>query len=436
MDKPDFAADKTTPVPEVPELSRRERIIAMLRYAFTRLSENHLSDVAGNISFTVILSLVPMLAIAFALFTTFPEFGTLQDTLETYFAQGMIPADMAATILNYLGEFAANAANVSIVGGLALLFTTFSTISTIESAFNRIWYVITPRPFIKRLILFVAIAVFAPLLLGFSIYLTSHLVLSQHGLVGWLPFLNSFSSSIIAVIWTTFAFTLLYRVLPNRLVLWKDAFAGGLFSAVAFEVAIRVFAFFIVNFSSYERIYGALAAFPIFMLWIYISSLIMLLGAILAALIPEIRNGSWNAPPLLGNRFSSAMKVINVLYDADTNRHTSVSRTDLEEETRLSVPEVEYCLTRMDKLGWATTLKRSLISTFSFRRRAPKEWKWMGDADRLTLADVFRQFVFTGESDDFLTQEVDKVIQEGLNLTLADYFGEKKKDVPSNSVKE
>ena len=64
-------------------LSRKDRAKAILRYCGERLKENNLTDVAGNISFTVILSLVPMLAIVLAVFTTFPEFGTLQDTLET-----------------------------------------------------------------------------------------------------------------------------------------------------------------------------------------------------------------------------------------------------------------------------------------------------------------------------------------------------------------
>ncbi|EEO27505.1 YihY family protein [Oxalobacter formigenes HOxBLS] len=422
MDKPDFMSNRAETASNPAGLSRKDRAKAILRYCGERLKENNLTDVAGNISFTVILSLVPMLAIVLAVFTTFPEFGTLQDTLETYFAQGMIPDNIARTILNYLGEFASNAANVSIVGGLALLFTTLSTISTIESAFDRIWHIMNPRPLWKRVILYIAIAVLAPVLLGISIYLTSHLVLSEHGLIGWLPFLNGVSAPLIAIIWTAIAFTLLYRILPNRLVLWKDAAAGGLFSAVSFEIAIRLFAFFIVNFSSYERIYGALAAFPIFMMWLYISSLIMLLGAMVAALLPEIRNGRWNAPPSLGNRFSDAMKIIGVLCRPGENGSRTVSRTDLESQTRLSLGEVEYCLTTLQRLGWATTLKRSLISTVSLRKRAPREWKWLADATKITVGDVFRQFVFTGDSNDPPTLDVDKVIREGLNMTLADYF--------------
>ncbi|MCZ4064697.1 YihY family inner membrane protein [Oxalobacter aliiformigenes] len=431
MEKPAFTSPPTDTDSRLANLSRKDRIKGILRYCRERVEENNLSDVAGNISFTIILSLVPMLAIMLAIFTTFPEFGTLQYTLETYFAQGMIPCNIARTILNYLGAFASNAANVSIVGGLALLFTTLTTISTIESAFDRIWHIMTPRPLIKRIILYIAIAVFAPLLLGISIYLTTHLVLSKHGLVGWLPVLDTISAPLIAVIWTTIAFTLLYRILPHRLVLWKDAAAGGLFAAVAFEIAIRLFAFFIVNFSSYERIYGALAAFPIFMMWIYISSLIMLLGALVAALLPDIRNGRWNAASLIGGRFSDAMKIIGVLYNSGQNHSLVVSRTELERQTHLSVSETEYCLTKLEKLGWATMLKRSMISTVSFRKRGPREWKWIGDARKITVADVFRQFVFAGNSDDHLTLEVDKIIDNGLNLTLADYF-----DIPEDSLPE
>lgn len=403
-------------------LSRRERIKAVLRYCRERVEENRLSNVAGDISFTIILGLVPMLTIMLAIFTTFPEFGMLRYTLETYFAQGMIPGNIAHTILNYLGAFASNAANVSIVGGLALLFTTLSTISTIESAFNRIWYIMTPRPMIKRIVLYIAIAAFAPLLLGISIYLTTHLVLSKYGLIGWLPFLDTISAPLIAVTWTTVAFTLLYRILPNRPVLWKDAVAGGLFAAVAFEIAIRLFAFFIVNFSSYERIYGALAAFPIFMMWVYISSLIMLLGALVTALLPDIRNGQWNNVSLPGNRFSDAMKIIGVFCRSDQNHYPVISRTELERQACLSVSETEYCLTKLEELGWATTLKRSMISTISFRKRGPKEWKWIGNTREITVADVFRQFVFTADPKDFLTIEVNKVIDNGLNLTLAEYF--------------
>ncbi len=413
---------------QLANLSRKDRLKGIFQYCRKKVKENNLSDVAGNISFTIILSLVPMLAIMLAIFTTFPEFGTLQYTLETYFAQGMIPGNIAHTILNYLGEFASNAANVSIVGGLALLFTTLTTISTIESAFDRIWHIMTPRPLLKRIVLYMAIAVFAPLLLGISIYLTTHLVLSKHGLVGWLPVLDAISAPLVAVIWTTVAFTLLYRILPNRLVLWKDAAAGGLFSAIAFEVAIRLFAFFIVNFSSYERIYGALAAFPIFMMWIYISSLIMLLGAMVVAALPDIRNSHWNATPLQGSQFADAMKIIGILYNSGMNRNRFFSCIELERQTRLGVSEVEYCLAKLEKLGWTMTLKRSLISTISLRKHGPKEWKWSGNAGKITVADVFRQFVFTGNRNDFLTMEVDKIIGNGLNLTLAEYF-----DMPNDS---
>ena len=404
--------------PERPELTRKDKLKAIGKYCGKRLAENNLTDVAGNISFTILLSIVPMLAIVLAIFTTFPEFGSLQDTLETYFSQGMIPASTAHIILSNLTTFAANAANVSIIGGLTLVATALMTISLIESTFNHIWHVITPRPIVKRIMMYIGIAIFGPLLLGISIYLTSHLVLAAHGLVA-----NLVSSSLVSIFWTAIAFTLLYRVVPNRLVLWKDAASGGIFAGIAFEIAIRAFAFFIVNFSTYERIYGALAAFPIFMMWIYISCLIMLLGGMVAALLPEIRNGRWNSTPAVGSQFSDAIKIIGVLYRSQG----AVFRTQIEMQTHLSIGEVENCLTVFEKIGWANTVKRSWISTFSFRKRTPQEWRWIGDAETITLADVYHQFVFTGSDEDSLTQEVDNLIDYGLEQTLADYFEEQKK---------
>ncbi len=409
---------------ERPEPTRKEKLRAIAKYCGKRLAENNLSDVAGNISFTILLSIVPMLAIVLAIFTTFPEFGSLQQTLETYFSQGMIPASTAHIILSNLTTFAANAANVSIIGGLTLVVTALMTIALIESTFNRIWHVVTPRPFIKRVLMYITIAILGPLLLGISIYLTSHLILAAHGIVAHLPFLNSVSASLISIFWTAVAFTLLYRVVPNRLVLWKDAAAGGIFAGIAFEIAIRAFAFFIVNFSTYERIYGALAAFPIFIMWIYISCMIMLLGGMVAALLPEIRNGRWYATPTVGSQFSDAMKIIGVLYRSKG----AVYRTTLEMQTHLSIGEVENCLTVFEKRGWATTVKRSWISVISLRKRSPQEWKWTGDAHSLTLADVYHQFVFTGTEEDSLTQEVDNLIDYGLDKTLAEYFDELKEE--------
>ena len=151
---------------ERPELTRKDKLKAIGKYCGKRLAENNLTDVAGNISFTILLSIVPMLAIVLAIFTTFPEFGSLQNTLETYFSQGMIPASTAHIILSNLTTFAANAANVSIIGGLTLVATALMTISLIESTFNHIWHVITPRPIVKRIMMYIGIAIFGPLLLG------------------------------------------------------------------------------------------------------------------------------------------------------------------------------------------------------------------------------------------------------------------------------
>lgn len=422
MEKPAPTSHKTLSGSERVALSGKERIRYILSYCGKKVVENNLLDVASSISFTVILSIVPVLAIMLAIFSMLPEFGIFQHSLETTFARGMIPGNIARTVRNHLSAFAANATNVSIIGGLALLFTTLTTISTIESTFNRIWHILTPRPLARRLMLYLLIAFTAPFLLGISIYLTTHLILSRHGLIGWLPFLNTISAPLAALIWTTIGFTLLYRILPNRLVLWRDAVTGGLVAATAFEIAIRLFAFFIVNFSSYEKIYGALAVFPIFMMWVYISSLIMLIGATIVAAMPDIRSGGWRNVSRAGDHFSAAMKIIASFYHSGQSSHLALSRIKLEKLTHLGVSEVEYCLQKLEKLGWITVTKASMMNTFSLSKRHPREWIWKGNAHRITVADVFRHFAFMPSTDDPLTMVVDRVVGRELDMTLSEYF--------------
>ena len=91
MNPSDLISNTIENSPEHAELTRKDKLKAIAKYCGKRLAENNLTDVAGNISFTILLSIVPMLTIVLAIFTTFPEFGSLQDTLETYFSQGMIP---------------------------------------------------------------------------------------------------------------------------------------------------------------------------------------------------------------------------------------------------------------------------------------------------------------------------------------------------------
>ena len=242
---------------------RWSRTVDLCRFAIRRLEEEQLPQVAGSLTFNTVLSLVPVLTIVLAIFTTFPIFESFRTSLQAYFVQILIPHSIASTINDYLGIFAAKASRMSAIGAIALLLTTAATMALIDRTFNNIWRVKTKRSWVKSLAAYWTIVTLGPLLIGISITMTSHLLRATDWVVMNLPFLSAFLYTALSVALTTAAFALLYTVIPNRFVDWRDAAWGGFFAAIAFEIAKRVFAIFLSHFSSYTMIYGALAALPI-----------------------------------------------------------------------------------------------------------------------------------------------------------------------------
>lgn len=413
-------------------------LISLLQYVYRRVEEEQLTQVAGNITYTLILGIVPALAVTLAIFTYFPQFETLQKLTEFYFMRGMIPRGMAQGIQDNLALFASKASSVSIVSSIAMFFTTAMMFNLIENAFNRIWGVQESRPFFRKLIVYFFIATLGPLLFGGSLYLTSYLYLAARGIVGQLPYLNGIWPVLFLALISTAAFTFLYRFVPYRRVLWRDAFCGGFFASVAFEVAKRLFAVFVMQFASYQKIYGAIALIPMFLLWLYVSSLVMLSGAVLASSLPDFRSGRWRRVVTPGSQYADALLVMQTLFDARSERKKSVGLARLQRRASLSNAELESLLLSMQEAGWVRPARQGVRIAFWRRRRKTllraslDEWRWVGDATRITLADVFARFVFQPDEEDALSRQITGLFQENLGRSLADYFEEVDERVQSD----
>ncbi|HEY0588838.1 MAG TPA: YihY family inner membrane protein, partial [Pseudoduganella sp.] len=263
----------------------------LLHFARRRLREESLPQVAGGLTFTTVFALVPVLTIALAIFTTFPMFNSFRTALEAYFIKSVMPKAISNTILGYLTTFAAKATRLSAVGAVTLVLTSVAMLSMIERAFNRIWRVKAQRRLVRRVLVYWALITLGPLVVGVSITLSTHLFDATSGLVGAVT--GPVFYTLLSVLLTTLAFTFLYITVPNRIVDWRDAICGGALAAVAFELAKRGFAVFITQVPTYSKIYGALAALPLFLLWIYVSWLITLLGALLTAALPVVKYERW-----------------------------------------------------------------------------------------------------------------------------------------------
>ncbi|MQR01681.1 YihY family inner membrane protein [Glaciimonas soli] len=401
----------------------------LFRFAGRRLSEEHLTQVAGSLTFTTTLALVPILTIALAIFTAIPLFSTFRASLEAYFLHNLMPKEIAKTILDNLNQFASKSARLSAVGGVALIVTTGMTMSTIDQVFNRIWRVKAQRPLIQRVLVYWAIVTLGPLLIGVSISVTSYLTHATNGVV--MSWLGAWFYTLVSLSLTTAAYTMLYMAVPNQVVNWRDAVWGGLLAGIAFEIAKRLFAAYILKFPTYTVIYGALAALPIFLLWMYMLWLITLIGAVVVAALPVVKYERWWHQPTPGSAFIDAMAVLQILYTARTSDATAaVSASQIRRATRLGFDELENLLQQMLDAGWvgrirAETGKRKL--RWNQRIDASMDrWALMVNPDNLKLAEIYRLFVFNTATDSTevspLAKQVEEVIESGLEQSLREYF--------------
>lgn len=264
------------------------RAAAFWRYFWHRFGESHCTHSAAALSYTTLLALVPLLALSLAIFTAFPAFHEISDRLMDALFEQLVPA-ARETIQQYVYTFADKAKKLTGPGILFLIVTALMLMITIEKSLNEIWRAPPYRAIHRRLLAYWSVLTLGPLLLGAAVAVTSRLMAQAHwgevgpafGLLKLLPFL-----------FETVAFTLLFLVVPNARVKVRLAVAGGALSAALFELAKAGFTAYITRFPTYEAIYGALAAVPIFLVWLYLSWMVTLVGAQFTFCLHTFRDGA------------------------------------------------------------------------------------------------------------------------------------------------
>jgi len=216
------------------------------------------------------------------MFGLFGEISVLQNfstLIQNFIFANFVP-EFGQTIEQYIYIFSTKASQLTISGSVFLVLIAMMLLATIDNSFNRIWKIKKKRNPIKRILIYFSLLIMGPLLIGIGLALTSYLLsipviadvdttfnVKTH-LLGWLPFLM-----------TSIAFILLYILVPNCYVYKKYAVSAGVICAILFELAKYGFGIYVKEMSGYENIYGALAILPLFLVWIYISWVIILFGA-------------------------------------------------------------------------------------------------------------------------------------------------------------
>jgi membrane protein len=249
--------------------------------------EERLAQAAGGLAFTTVMSMVPLLAVSFALFARIPALRPAGEAIRAHLLRGLLPADIAKTVLKYLAQFTGNASGLTLVGFAVLLVSALALLLSIENTLNRIWQGKKPRPLLRRLALYVSILLTGPVIIGSSLWATSYLLNASSALVGtrpaWLPHALNLGPIVLGAA----GFACLFRFVPHTAVRWRDAIAGGLLAGIAFEFGKRGFAIYLANVPTYRTIYGAFAPLLAFLVWVYYSWFITLAAALVSASLPR-----------------------------------------------------------------------------------------------------------------------------------------------------
>lgn len=252
-----------------------------------RAREERLAQAAGALTFTTVVSLVPLLAVSFALFARIPALRSTGEAIREHLLRALLPADITKAVIRHLAQFAGNAGGLTLVGFGVLLMSALALLLSVENALNRIWRVKKQRAMMRRLALYVAMLLTGPVMIGSSLWATSSLLAMSSSFAvtrpAWLP------HALIAgpVLLAAAGFAILFRFVPHTAVRWLDALVGGLLAGVAFEAGKRGFAVYLAHVPTYRTIYGAFAPLLAFLVWVYYSWFITLAGALVGASLPR-----------------------------------------------------------------------------------------------------------------------------------------------------
>ena len=256
-----------------------QRWFQFLRFLTRHFFEDDCQQKAASLTYTTLLSIVPILTVLLMILSSVPALASVRAQIYEVVYSNLLPQS-SLQVSKYINTFAEQSSNLTIIGAMVLVFTTIMTLTTIERAFNQIWRVENRSGGMKSMLRYWTIVTLGPLVLG-TAFLASSAVQS-------LSFLNrqiagygidwSFWVQVVSFGITVAGFISMYWFIPKARVPAKNAAIAGIFVAIIFELMKNLFGTVMANFTSYEVIYGAFAALPIFLLWIYLSWNLILLG--------------------------------------------------------------------------------------------------------------------------------------------------------------
>ena len=339
---------------------------SMGRTLWRRFREVRLGMTASSLTFTTVLALVPLFTLGLAIFTAFPIFAKVQDQLQRWLIDSLVPESISRQVLGSLTQFSKKANRLGLVGLIAVVMTSLALLVTIDRTLGQIWRVNRPRPWGQRVLIYWAGLTLGPLLLGGSLAISSYLFtgyLSDYA--DWLPVTVRSLLDLVEFGLLAATVTGLYYYLPNTRVDWRHALTGGVAVALGLELAKNLLAIYLAQMPTYSAIYGAFSAVPILLAWIYVAWVVVLLGAVLTASLPEIGRQAKRPVDGPGWSFRLALETLGLLRDARVNSPQGLRLIEMASQLKIEHRHAIRVMDALHELGWAGRIEQADAKTDS-----------------------------------------------------------------------
>ena len=338
----------------------------MGRTLWRRFREVRLGMTASSLTFTTVLALVPLFTLGLAIFTAFPIFAKVQDQLQRWLIDSLVPESISRQVLGSLTQFSKKANRLGLLGLIAVVMTSLALLVTIDRTLGQIWRVNRPRPWGQRVLIYWAGLTLGPLLLGGSLAISSYLFtgyLSDYA--DWLPVTVRSLLDLVEFGLLAATVTGLYYYLPNTRVDWRHALTGGVAVALGLELAKNLLAIYLAQMPTYSAIYGAFSAVPILLVWIYVAWVVVLLGAVLTASLPEIGRQAKRPVDGPGWSFRLALETLGLLRDARVNSPQGLRLIEMASQLKIEHRHAIRVMDALHELGWAGRIEQADAKTDS-----------------------------------------------------------------------
>ena len=379
-----------------------QKLIQLYEFVAKRIEAAQLKQVASSLTLTTLLSIVPALAVIMAAFSAFPLFAPYRDAFEQFLFSTLLPEQYSSQIIDYVKDFATKATGLTVFGVIGLAVSAVLCIGTIDAALNDTYQVKTLRKLWQRVLLYWALLTLGPIVIGISLAASSYI--TGMAMTGRLSEIAGVVIPIAQFAFQGFVLALFYKYVPNCRVLWKDALIGGFVIALVFTVFRWAFGIYVLR-GSYTTIYGAFAAIPVLLTWMYINWMFILAGAALTATLPMLRADRYKDFGKNGDELLSAVALLQILMKAKQENSPRVTDVELSKKIGSYPSAVNAILSRLVDRNYVVRIGEN----------SSPYWALLADPDRITLEGVFEEFA-VDLSNSLLTSNPEEKawLQEGL----------------------